>query len=211
MGVVIKCFLMIFFFLLNDYYCYCVWIVLVEKGVIVDIVDVDNGDKLEDLVLLNFYNEVFILVDWELILYQFMVIMEYLDECFLYLLLLLVYLVVRVQSCLLIYCVECDWCVYVDVLLVGIEKEVVLIKCCKELCEVMIVIVLIFSELLFFMSEEFILVDCVVGLILWWLLVLGIELLFKQVKLLLDYVEWLFDCDVFQVSFFEVECELCQL
>lgn len=93
MGVIVKCFLMIFFLDGSDYYCYWVCIVLVEKGVVVDVLDVDFVEKLEDLVFLNFYNELFIFVDWELMFYELNIMMEYLDECFFYFLLLLVYLV----------------------------------------------------------------------------------------------------------------------
>src|SRR5690606_15989388 len=56
--------------------------VLAEKGITVDIVDVE-GDRLpEDLVDLNPYNTVPTLVDRDLVLYDSRVIIEYLDERF---------------------------------------------------------------------------------------------------------------------------------
>jgi len=58
------------------------------------------------------------------------------------------------------------------------------------------------------MSEEFTLVDCVVGPILWRLPALGIELPAKQVRPLLDYAERLFDRDAFQASLTDAEREL---
>ena len=125
--------------------------------------------------------------------------------------LLPVYPVARAQSRLLIHRVERDWCAHVDALLAGTEKEALLTKRRKELREAMIATAPIFSELPFFMSEEFTLVDCVVGPILWRLPALGIELPPKQAKPLLDYAERLFDRDAFQASLSEAERELRQL
>ncbi|HAM74847.1 MAG TPA: stringent starvation protein A, partial [Alcanivorax sp.] len=146
-----------------------------------------------------------------LTLYQSTVIMEYLDERFPHPPLLPVYPVARAQSRLLIHRVERDWCAHVDALLAGTEKEAALTKRRKELREAMIATAPIFSELPFFMSEEFTLVDCVVGPILWRLPALGIELPPKQAKPLLDYAERLFDRDAFQASLSEAERELRQL
>ena len=56
--------------------------VLAEKGITVEIVDVDGNHKPEDLIDLNPYNSVPTLVDRELVLYDPRAIMEYLDERF---------------------------------------------------------------------------------------------------------------------------------
>ena len=136
---------------------------LAEKGVTVDIVDVDSSNKPEDLASLNPYNEVPTLVDRELTLYQSTVIMEYLDERFPHPPLLPVYPVARAQSRLLIHRIERDWCGHVDAILAGEEKEASLNKRRKELREAILACAPIFSELPYFMSEEFTLVDCVVG------------------------------------------------
>ena len=58
MGVVTKRSSMTFFSSPEDHYSHRVRIVLAEKGVTVDIVDVDNNNKPEDLASLNPYNEV---------------------------------------------------------------------------------------------------------------------------------------------------------
>ena len=55
-------------------------IVLAEKGVTVDVLNVDVNHPSEDLVELNPYNSLPTLVDRELVLYTPRVIMEYLDE-----------------------------------------------------------------------------------------------------------------------------------
>ena len=208
MGVVAKRSSMTFYSGSDDHYSHRVRIVLAEKGVTVDIVDVDSNNKPEDLASLNPYNEVPTLVDRELTLYQSTVIMEYLDERFPHPPLLPVYPVARAQSRLLIHRIERDWCGHVDAILAGEEKEASLNKRRKELREAIITTAPIFSELPYFMSEEFTLVDCVVGPILWRLPALGIELPAKQVKPLLDYAERLFDRDAFQASLTDAEREL---
>ena len=58
-------------------------IVLTEKDITVDVIDVDPDDKPEDLIDLNPYNSLPTLVDRDLVLYDPQVIMEYLDERFL--------------------------------------------------------------------------------------------------------------------------------
>jgi stringent starvation protein A len=208
MGVVTKRSSMTFFSSPDDHYSHRVRIVLAEKGVTVDIVDVDSRDKPEDLAALNPYNEVPTLVDRELTLYQSTVIMEYLDERFPHPPLLPVYPVARAQSRLLVHRIERDWCGHVDALVLGEEKDAALNKRRKELREGMIATAPIFNELPFFMSEEFTLVDCVVAPILWRLPILGVDLPAKQAKPLLDYAERLFDRDSFQASLTEAEREM---
>ena len=84
-------------------------IVLAEKGVLVDIIEVDRHDEIEDLYDLNPYNTVPTLVDRELVLYNSRIIMEYLDERFPHPPLLPVYPVARAKSRLMMYRVDRDW------------------------------------------------------------------------------------------------------
>ena len=55
-------------------------LVLAEKGINIDFIDVDKGNLPEDLSTLNPYNSVPTLVDRDLVLYDSRVIIEYLDE-----------------------------------------------------------------------------------------------------------------------------------
>ena len=57
-------------------------LVFAEKGITVEVVDVDGNNKPEDLIDINPYNSVPTLVDRELVLYDPRTIMEYLDERF---------------------------------------------------------------------------------------------------------------------------------
>ncbi|WP_111657283.1 glutathione S-transferase N-terminal domain-containing protein [Isoalcanivorax indicus] len=208
MGVVTKRSSMTFFSNPRDHYSHRVRIVLAEKGVTVDIVDVDDNDKPEDLASLNPYNEVPTLVDRELTLYQSNVIMEYLDERFPHPPLLPVYPVARAHSRLLIHRIERDWCGHVDALMAGAEKEAELNKRRKALREGLTSIAPVFTEKPFFMNEEFTLVDCTIAPILWRLNHLGVELTGKPCKPLLDYAERIFSRDSFQASLSEQEREI---
>jgi RNA polymerase-associated protein len=185
-------------------------IVLAEKGVTVDIVDVVNGDAPDDLPSYNPYNEVPTLVDRDLSLYQADVIMEYLDERFPHPPLLPVYPVARAQSRQLLHRIQRDWCGHINALLSGKGKEAELAAHRKELRESFIGIAPIFLEKPFFMNDEFTLVDCAVAPILWRLPAMGIELPAKQAKPLLDYAERLFDRPSFQESLSESEREIRQ-
>ena len=55
-------------------------IVLSEKDITADVVQIDHNNKPEDLSELNPYNSVPTLVDRDLVLYDSRVIMEYFDE-----------------------------------------------------------------------------------------------------------------------------------
>lgn len=198
----------IFFSNAADHYCHRVRIVLAEKGITVDVVDVRDGRKPDDLASLNPYNEVPTLADRDLSLYQSMIIMEYLEERFPHPPLLPVYPVARAQSRLLIHRIERDWSAHVDALMRGQEKAATSDKRRKELREGLMTVVPVFREHAYFMSDDFTLIDCVLAPILWRLPVLGVELPARQCKPLLDYAERIFSRDSFQASLSDYEREL---
>ena len=208
MGVVAKHSSMIFYSDGNDHYSQRVRLVLAEKGVAVEIIDVDPAHIPEDLTDLNPYNSLPTLIDRELVLYQSQVIMEYLDERFPHPPLLPVYPVARAQSRLFVHRIQRDWCTAVDTIMAGKSKDTVIDRARKELRESLVTIAPIFDGKPFFMSEEFTLVDCCVGPILWRLTVLGIELPPKQGKPILDYMDRMFERDSFQASLSEAELDM---
>jgi len=208
MGVVAKHSSMTFYSNGNDHYSQRVRLVLAEKGVAVDIIDVDPRNMPEDLIDLNPYHTLPTLADRDLVLYQSTVIMEYLDERFPHPPLLPVYPVARAQSRLYIYRIERDWCGAVDLIVAGNAKESAIEKARKDLRESLTTIAPIFSEKSYFMSDEFTLVDCCVAPILWRLPDLGIELNPKHCKPILDYMDKMFDRDAFQASLSEAELDM---
>ncbi len=208
MGVVAKRSSMTFYSDGSDHYSHRVRIVLAEKGVTVEVHDVDADNKPEDLATLNPYNSLPTLVDRELVLYEPNVMMEYLDERFPHPPLLPVYPVARAESRLLIHRIEKDWCVLVDTIFSVTAKDKDKEKARKELREGMMTIAPIFKDMPYFMSDEFTIVDCCMAPILWRLPAMGIELSGKAVEPLFHYMERLFDRESFQASLSEAEQEM---
>jgi len=208
MGVAAKRSTMTYFSDARDHYSHRVRIVLAEKGVSVEMVDVDPKNKPEELAELNPYNSLPTLVDRDLSLYETKVMMEYLDERFPHPPLLPVYPVARAQSRLWMQRIEKDWSPLVDVIASGKNKEAAA-KARKELKDSLLTIAPIFDEMPYFMSEEFTLVDCCMGPILWRLEAMDIKLpRTKQSKPLFDYMDRLFARESFQESLSELEKEM---
>lgn len=208
MGVVTRRSSMTFYSDGADHYSHRVRIVLAEKGVSVDVVNVTSANKPEDLADLNPYNSLPTLVDRELALYESKIMMEYLDERFPHPPLLPVYPVARAQNRLLAYRIERDWCPHVDTLLSGKGKEAAVLKSRKELRDSLITIAPIFAEKPFFMSDEFTLVDCIAAPILWRLPLMEIDLPEKQCKHMLKYMDRIFAREAFLASLSDVERDI---
>ena len=192
----------------RDHYSHRVRMVLAEKGVTVDIIDVDPSHKPEDLAEINPYNSLPTLLDRDLVLYEANVIMEYLDERFPHPPLLPVYPVQRALSRLWITRVEKEWSGRLDVLMAGKGRETVITRARKELRESVISIAPIFSEKPFFMNEEFTLVDCCVTPILWRLKHAGISLPERSTRPLQKYMQTMFERESFRQSLSETEIEM---
>ncbi len=208
MGVVAKRSSMTYFSDSRDHYSHRVRIVLAEKGVTVDVVDVSPSDIPEELSEINPYNSLPTLLDRELSLYNTAAMMEYLDERFPHPPLLPVYPVARAESRQFIYRIERDWCPLVKVITDGRNKEAVA-KARQELKDSLVAIAPIFSEKPFFMSDEFTLVDCCLAPILWRLDEFGVEMpRTRQTMPLIEYMDRMFERPSFQESLTELEREM---
>lgn len=189
-------------------YSHRVRIVLAEKGVTVDIEDIEGNGVTEEILEANPYGTLPTLVDRDLALYESKVVMEYLDERFPHPPLLPVYPVARAQSRLWIYRIERDWCTLIDQIVASPDsKKAEAAR--KEFRESLISVASIFADMDFFMNEEFTLVDCCLGPMLWRLPQLGIDLPSnRQVKPLLDYMDRLFARPSFEESLTDLEREI---
>ena len=192
----------------RDHYSHRARMVLCEKGVSVDIVEVDPDDRPEELRQINPYNTLPTLLDRDLVLYQSTVIMEYLDERFPHPPLLPVYPVARAQSKLLMHRIEKDWSSAVDFLMSGKGKESLIDKTRSELRESLAGIAPIFDDRKFFMNEELSLVDCCVATILWRLPAIDISLPEKQTRSMQRYMNDIFSREAFIDSLTESELEM---
>lgn len=190
-----------------DIYSHQVRIVLAEKGVSVDILNVDPNHPSEDLLTLNPYNTLPTLVDRELVLYHSRVVMEYLDERFPHPPLLPVYPVSRAKSRLLMYRIERDWYSLYKIIVDEQQSEEVRNKARRDLKEGLLAIAPVFGEYPFFLSDDFSLVDCCITPLLWRLPALEIELP-KQAKPILTYASRVFERDSFQASLCDAEREI---
>ncbi|WP_025820826.1 stringent starvation protein SspA [Shewanella marina] len=188
----------------DDLYSHQVRIVLAEKGVTVDVLQVDPNDMPEDLLEVNPYNTVPTLVDRELVLYESRIIMEYLDERFPHPPLMPVYPVARGQSRLMMHRIDSDWYSLVDRIKKGDRAD----EARRELQESLAAIAPVFAEMPYFMSEEFGLADCYLGPLLWRLPVLGVQLDSRTSKDIKAYMTRVFERESFKASLTEAEREM---
>ncbi|WP_198266288.1 glutathione S-transferase N-terminal domain-containing protein [sulfur-oxidizing endosymbiont of Gigantopelta aegis] len=186
----------------NDLLSHRVRMVLAEKGINHEIVNVDSENLPEDLIDLNPYNTAPTLVDRDLVLYDAQLIMEYLDERFPHPPLMPVDPVNRAKLKMLLIRIKQDWDPLVEKLIGKTEKQGV--KQRKELRESLATIAPVFEQKPYFMSEEFTLVDCAIAPILWRLNEMCIELPDSAIAVT-QYAQRLFERESFQESLSDVE------
>lgn len=183
-------------------------LVLAEKSITIDIVDVENGDLPEDLLDLNPYNSVPTLVDRDLVLYDSRVIIEYLDERFPHPPLMPVDPVTRAQFRLALFRIEKDWYSLAADIAAGGERKPVA-RALRALEESIVSSADIFAAKRFFLSDEFSLVDCTIAPILWRIPLFGIKLP-SQARPINTYMDTVFSRPSFQASLTEQEQEIRQ-
>lgn len=189
----------------DDAYCHRVRIVLAEKGVTYDVIEVDTNAKAhESLLEVNPYGSLPTLVDRDLVLYQSEIIMEYLDERFPHPPLMPVYPVTKGRSRLMIHRVNQDWYHHMDKILDQQTPETERDLSRKALADSITSVVPVFVEMPFFLSEEMSLVDCCIAPLLWRLPKLGVELP-EQAAPVLEYAERMFQRESFQASLTDAE------
>lgn len=185
--------------------CHRVRIVLAEKNIGADVVDVDPDNPPEDLIDLNTYDSLPALVDRDLVLYNSQIIMEYLDERFPHPPLMPVDPVSRARTRMMLFRIDEDWYRILDD--IGGEDEAKAAQARKAIYEGLILMAPILAKKPFFLSDDFGLVECSLAPILWRLHHYGIELP-PQAKAVKDYARRLFERESFQASLSEVEREL---
>jgi RNA polymerase-associated protein len=184
-------------------------IVLAEKGVSYEVVNVESRTKPEDLLELNPYGSVPTLVDRELALYEPNIIAEYLDERFPHPPLMPVYPVARAKARLIIYRFDREW----GPLIKKLESSKINDSraAAKELTSYLLQLVPVFNASPYFMGDEFTLVDCCIAPVLWRLPAWGITFPQAEAKIIDKYADRVFQRDSFQASLTESEQELRKL
>lgn len=190
-----------------DIFSHQVRIVLAEKGVSVEIEQVDPDNLPQDLIDLNPYHTVPTLMDRELVLYNPRIIMEYLDERFPHPPLMPVYPIARGNSRLMAYRIKKDWYTLLQEMESGSPQAANAAR--RQLGEELLSLSQVFAEFPYFMSEEFSLVDCYLAPLLWRLVKLGLELSGAGAKALEQYMTRLFERNAFVASLTEAERSMC--
>lgn len=190
-----------------DLFSHRVRIVLAEKGVSYEVINVETRGKPEDLLELNPYGSVPTLVDRELALYEPNIITEYLDERFPHPPLMPVYPVARAKARLIIHRFDKE----LNPLIHKLESGTDLEAAAKEMATYLIQLVPIFTSSTYFMGDEFTLVDCCIAPILWRLPLWNVKLPPVESKAINKYAEHVFQRDSFQASLTEAEQEVRKL
>ena len=189
----------------NDMYCHQVRMVLAEKGVTVDIIQVSTDSLPEDVYEVNPYGSLPTLMDRDLALFKADIINEYLDERFPHPPLMPVYPVARANARLMMHRIEKDWYgLAAKILQNGPDAAIAR----RDLREGLLAMAPLFQEHPYFMSEEYSLIDCYLAALLWRLPLFGIELTGTGSKLLQTYMTRIFERDGFQQSLTEAEREI---
>ncbi|MEQ6342648.1 MAG: glutathione S-transferase N-terminal domain-containing protein [Gammaproteobacteria bacterium] len=186
-------------------YCHRVRMVLAEKRVSVDIINVDGASLPEDLLDLNPYNTLPTLTDRDLALYNSQIIMEYLEDRYPHPPLMPVDPVSKARTRLFLYRIDHDWYSMLNDIAGGDEK--VAGKARNALRDSLTVVAPTFKQKPFFMSDEISLVDCSLAPLLWRLPSYGIELP-VQAKPLMQYAERIFAREAFRASLSSAEREI---
>jgi RNA polymerase-associated protein len=180
--------------------------VLSEKGILTEINHDDGNDVSEDLMTLNPYASLPTLVDRELVLYESVVIIEYLDERYPHPPLMPVSPVDRAKLRLALRTLE------KDIVEPAIELDLVLGTRAenaqrKKLKSILVSSSDLFSLQKFFLSDDFTVVDCVIAPVLWRLKLYGIDLS-NYNRAMHDYMQRVFSRSGFTESLTEDEEEM---
>lgn len=189
----------------NDMYCHQVRMVLAEKGVTVDIIQVSTDSLPEDVYEVNPYGSLPTLMDRDLALFKADIINEYLDERFPHPPLMPVYPVARANARLMMHRIEKDWYGLAEKILQDVPDAAI---ARRDLREGLLAMAPLFQEHPYFMSDEYSLIDCYLAALLWRLPLFGIELTGAGSKLLQTYMTRIFERDGFQQSLTEAEREI---
>ncbi|MDO9065404.1 MAG: glutathione S-transferase N-terminal domain-containing protein [Sulfuricella sp.] len=169
-------------------------IVLYEKGMDFQIIDVDIHNKPEDLAVMNPYNQVPVLVERDLILHEANIINEYIDERFPHPQLMPADPVMRGRARLFLHRFEQELFSHVAAIEHGSQKAAD--KARTAVRDSLAQLAPVFVKQKFMLGEEFSMLDVAIAPMLWRLDYYGISMP-KQAAPLLKYAERLFSRPAF--------------
>jgi stringent starvation protein A len=163
--------------------------VLYEKGMDFQIVDVDLYNKPEDLAVMNPYNRVPVLVERDLILYESNIINEYIDDRFPHPQLMPADPVMRARARLFLFRFEQELFAHIDTIEKGPQKSAD--KARPLIRDSLTQIAPVFAKQKYMLGDEFSMLDVAIAPLLWRLDYYGIQLP-KQAAALMKYAERIF-------------------
>ena len=164
-------------------------IVLHEKGMDFQIIDVDLDHKPEDLAVMNPYNQVPVLVERDLVLHESNIINEYIDERFPHPQLMPADPVMRARARLFLHRFEKELFIHIDALEGNNQKQ--LEKARSHVRDSLLQIAPVFAKHKHMLGEEYSMLDVAITPLLWRLDYYGIQMP-KQAAPLMKYAERLF-------------------
>jgi RNA polymerase-associated protein len=179
--------------------------VLAEKGINVEVIDVEPGVPNEDLVDLNPDQSTPTLVDRDLVLYDVGVIAEYLDERYPHPPMMPVDPVSRARLRLAMFRLQKDWYSLLPDLESNDNARAEPAR--RQLAEDLLASNDLFAVARYFLHEELTLVDCALAPLLWRLEHYGVEIP-ASAKAVSQYCDLVFDLPSFQTSLTEQEREM---
>lgn len=148
-------------------------IVLYEKGMDFQVIDVDLYNKPEDIAVINPYNRVPVLVDRDLVLYEANIINEYIDERFPHPQLMPPDPILRARARQLLHTFEMELFSHISILE---ENQKAAEKSRIHVRDQLVQLAGIFAKQKFLLGDEFSMLDVAIAPLLWRLDHYGIEL-----------------------------------
>lgn len=180
-------------------------ILLRDKDVECDMRYVNSAERQEALFELNPYGETPVLIDREMVLYEFYPVVEYIDERFPHPPLLPADPIGRGKARLTIARMQRDWIIDVDKAIAAEEPLSDELK--QSIRDGLTALSPLFSDQPFFTGSDYTLVDVMIAPLLWRLKSLGIELP-EKAQPVHDYADRLFAREQFEMSLSQQEMEL---
>lgn len=169
-------------------------IVLHEKDMDFQVVDVDPNSIPEDLAVISPYGKVPILVERDLVLYEANIINEYIDDRFPHPQLMPADPVMRARARLMLHRFEKELFSHIDALEQDDQKAADLAR--KEIMNGLTLIAPIFEKQKYMLGDDYSMLDVAIAPLLWRLGHYGIKLP-KQAAMLSKYAERLFSRPLF--------------
>ncbi len=169
-------------------------IVLHEKDMDFQVIDVDPNNIPEDLAVISPYGKVPILIERDLVLYEANIINEYIDDRFPHPQLMPAEPVMRARARLLLHRFEKELFCHIESLEQGDQKTADRAR--TEIANGLTMIASIFDKQKYMLGDEYSMLDVAIAPLLWRLDHYGIKLP-KQAAALLKYAERLFSRPLF--------------